>query len=90
MIGKPDDTTIRCWAWLNQPKNQFKMKLMWVAFMFGFISFTIGLILLHKYVDEWWQLETIEADSSYKHFNRNGVLHPLSLSLLYPANYLEC
>ena len=60
---------------MNEPKNQFKMKLMWVIFMFGFITFTIGLILLYKYIDEKWQLETIEADSSYKLFNRNRVLH---------------
>ena len=60
------------------------MKLFWVAFMFGFISFTIGLILLYKYVDEWWQLETIEADSSYKVFNRNGVLH-----FIFPSVFVQ-
>ena len=75
MIGKHDDSTIRCHAWMNVEKNQLKMKLMWVSFMFGFISFTLGLILFYKFYDEKWQQETLEMDSSYKIFNRNRVHH---------------
>ena len=42
MIGGPDDSTIQCNAWLQLPKNQLKIQLFWTAFIFAFISVTIG------------------------------------------------
>ena len=49
---------------------------------------TAGLILFYKYYAEWWQLNTIEADSSYKLYNRNRVFHFTSgiYSELYTTN----